>query len=186
MATPGIYPAAQQASIMNIPETISLTGMPGAGKSTVGVILAKLTGLRFADTDLDIQLRENATLQTILERHGYRYLRAVEQEVLLDIPLGRAIISTGGSVVYSESVMRRLRAAGPVVYLKTDLATLAERVATAPLRGIASSEGHSYADVFAERTPLYERYADIIVDANGGTADQVAADILHQVSQCNR
>jgi shikimate kinase len=186
MAAPGIYPAREQALIMNIPETISLTGMPGAGKSTVGVILAKLTGLRFADTDLDIQVRENATLQTILERHGYRYLRAVEQQVLLDIPLDQAIISTGGSVVYSESVMRRLRAAGPVVYLKADLATLKGRVSTGPLRGIASNEGHSYADIFAERTPLYELYADITVEADSGNADQVAADILHQVSRINR
>ncbi len=186
MAAPGIHPVQEHPLVMSVPTTISLTGMPGAGKSTVGVILAKLTGLRFADTDLDIQVRENATLQTILERHGYRYLRAVEQEVLLDIPLGHAIISTGGSVVYSESVMRRLRSAGPVVYLKTDLATLERRVASGPLRGIASGEGHSYADIFAERTPLYERYADVTVDADGGNADQVAADILQQVSQVNR
>ena len=79
--------------------TISLTGMPGAGKSTVGVILAKLTGLRFVDTDLDIQVQEGLTLQQILDRRGHLYLRAVEEEVLLSIDLGGAIISTGGSVV---------------------------------------------------------------------------------------
>ena len=80
-----------------IPQTISLIGMPGAGKSTVGVILAKLTGLRFVDTDLDIQVRENATLQQILEQHGYLHLRAIEQEVLLGITLDHAVISTGGT-----------------------------------------------------------------------------------------
>lgn len=75
-----------------IPKTISLIGMPGAGKSTVGVILAKLTGLRFTDTDLDIQVRENATLQEILEQQDYQYLRGIEQDVLLSIALDRAII----------------------------------------------------------------------------------------------
>jgi len=164
-----------------IPKTVSLIGMPGAGKSTVGVILAKLTGLRFTDTDLDIQVRENATLQEILERQDYRYLRGIEQDVLLSIALDRAIISTGGSVVYSEPVMQRLKNAGAVVYLAAELAVLQQRVAAAPLRGIASDAGQSYAEVFAERTPLYKRYADITVDAGSGCADDVAAAILAQL-----
>ncbi len=163
---------------MTLPSTISLIGMPGAGKSTVGVILAKLTGLRFVDTDLDIQLRERATLQEIVEREGYLRLRAIEQEVLLAIPLERAVVSTGGSVVYSASVMARLRAAGPLVYLSVDLATLERRVAAAPLRGMASDPGQSYAEVYAERTPLYRRHADLTIDAGSGTADEVAAAIL--------
>jgi shikimate kinase len=164
-----------------IPKTISLIGMPGAGKSTVGVILAKLTGLRFTDTDLDIQVRESATLQEILQRQDYRYLREVEQEVVLATALDRAIISTGGSVVYSESAMQRLKNAGAVVYLAAELAVLEQRVAAAPLRGIASEAQQSYADVFAERTPLYEHYADITVDAASGCADEVAAAILAQL-----
>ena len=165
-----------------IPETICLIGMPGAGKSTVGVILAKLTGLRFADTDLDVQVRENATLQQILEQHGYLHLRAIEQEVLLGISLDHAIISTGGSVVYSEQVMQRLKSAGPIVYLAADLPLLQQRVAAAPLRGIASNSRQSYDEVFAERTPLYRRYADITVDAACGCADDVAAAILEQLA----
>lgn len=165
-----------------IPETISLIGMPGAGKSTVGVILAKLTGRRFADTDLDIQVRENATLQQILEQHGYLHLRAIEQEVLLGISLDHAVISTGGSVVYSEQVMQRLKFAGPVVYLAADLPLLQQRVAAAPLRGIASNSRQTYEDVFAERTPLYRRYADITVNAAGGCADDVAAAILEHLA----
>jgi shikimate kinase len=164
------------------PKTISLIGMPGAGKSTVGVILAKLTGLRFADTDLDIQVREGATLQDILDQYGYKHLREIEQEVLLAIPVEHAIISTGGSVVYSTEAMRRLKGAGAVVYLAAALSVLQQRVATAPLRGIASSSGQSYTDVFAERTPLYERYADITVDASAGCADEVAATILQRLS----
>ena len=161
-----------------IPDTISLIGMPGAGKSTIGVILAKLCGLRFVDTDLDIQVAERATLQHILEREGYQRLRAIEQEVLLQIPLAGAVISTGGSVVYSEQSMQRLKRAGPVVYLEADLATLEQRVSRAPLRGIACDPGQSYAAVYAERTPLYRRYADFTIDAAGGSPDALAAAIL--------
>lgn len=158
--------------------SISLIGMPGAGKSTVGVILAKLTGLRFADTDLEIQLREQATLQEILERDGYLKLREIEQQVLLELPLEGAVISTGGSAVYSEQAMARLCQAGPVVYLEADLSTLEQRVAAAPLRGIASRSDQPFEGVFAERTPLYQRYADFVVDASAGCADEVAATIL--------
>ena len=126
-------------------------------------------------------MRESATLQEILQRQDYRYLRAVEQEVVLATALGRAIISTGGSVVYSEPAMQRLKNAGAVVYLAAELAVLEQRVAAAPLRGIASDAQQSYADVFAERTPLYQHYADITVDAGSGCADEVAAAILMQL-----
>ncbi|MCB1731211.1 MAG: shikimate kinase, partial [Halieaceae bacterium] len=101
--------------------TISLIGMPGAGKSSIGVILAKRCGLRFVDTDLDLQVRAGATLQEILERDGFQRLRQLEHEVLLAIDLAGAVIATGGSVVYSADAMRRLRAAGPVAYLRADL-----------------------------------------------------------------
>jgi shikimate kinase len=160
------------------PTTISLIGMPGAGKSTVGVILAKLTGLRFCDTDLDIQVRENATLQDIVETRGYRYLRSVEEQVILEVDLDHAIISTGGSAVYSEACMRRLNAAGPVVYLEADLPTLEQRVAAAPLRGIAAEPSRTFAEVYAERTPLYRRYAGLTVDATAGCAEDIANSIL--------
>ena len=163
--------------------TISLIGMPGAGKSTVGVLLAKLVGLQFRDTDLDIQVHAGATLQDILEREGHLKLRQLEQQVLLDISLDRAVISTGGSVVYSEAVMQRLRAAGPVVYLQADQDTLEQRIAAAPLRGMASSADHSFSDIFAERTPLYQRYADYIVNSTERSADQVAFDILTLIQQ---
>ena len=170
------------AATPTLPRTISLIGMPGVGKSSVGVILAKLSGLRFVDTDLDIQVREGATLQQILDRQGYRRLRAIEQEVLLSITLEGAIIATGGSAVYSEQAMRRLKSAGPVVYLEADLPTLEQRVSAAPLRGIASSATQSYAEVFAERTPLYRQHADITADAGGSSVDRVAADILRRLS----
>ena len=163
-------------------DTISLVGMPGAGKSTVGVLLAKLTGLRFVDTDLDIQVREEATLQEILENHGYRYLRQVEEKILLDVPLQHALVSTGGSVIYSAASMQRLKSLGPVVYLQVDLAILEQRIAAAPPRGIASDGGQSFAQVYAERTPLYEQYADYTVKTESLSPEQVAAEVLRLLS----
>ncbi|QIB67640.1 shikimate kinase [Kineobactrum salinum] len=156
--------------------------MPGAGKSTVGVLLAKLSGLAFNDTDLAIQTAANATLQEIVDSRGYLALRAIEEEILLAVPLAGAVVATGGSVVYSEAIMQRLRAAGPVVYLKVGLAALERRVAAAPNRGIACDAGDSFATVYEERTPLYERYADIIVDAQSGDSQQVANRIMARLA----
>ncbi|MEM1110796.1 MAG: shikimate kinase [Pseudomonadota bacterium] len=170
-------------SSTSLPDTtISLIGMPAAGKSTVGVILAKLTGLRFLDTDLEIQRREHATLQEIIDRRGHQYLRQVEERVLLEVPLDEAIVSTGGSVVYSQAIMARLGRAGPVVYLEADLDTLAARVAAAPPRGIASDKGQSFADVYAERVPLYEHYARHTVDTSAGNADLLANRIVEMLT----
>lgn len=164
------------------PGTISLIGMPGVGKSTVGVILAKQLGRQFLDSDLDIQLREAATLQEILDRDGYRKLRQVEEEVLMTIQLDNAVVSTGGSAVYSKPVMARLRAAGPLVYLQADLATLEPRVAATPDRGVANDVSQSFAEIYLERTPLYEQHATHTVDATAGNADQVAEAVARLVS----
>lgn len=164
------------------PHTISLIGMPGAGKSTVGLLLAKMRGLAFRDTDLDIQVEAGATLQEILEEEGYLKLRAHEEQVLMSIPLKQVVISTGGSVVYSEPAMQRLRDAGPVIYLEVDIDELKKRVAQTPNRGIASNSEHSFADIYDERTPLYQRYADHTIVYNGDSADKIAADILNLIS----
>jgi shikimate kinase len=167
----------------NLPETISLIGMPGAGKSTVGVLLAKMAGLGFRDTDLDIQLHAKATLQEILEREGHLSLRDIEEEILLGIPLSKSVISTGGSVVYSDAAMARLASAGPIIYLKSDFETLAKRVASTPNRGIASRAGQSFAEVFAERIPLYLRYADVTIDTVKFTAEEVVVAVLQAVQE---
>ena len=158
--------------------TLSLIGMPGAGKSTVGIILAKLTGLRFCDTDLDIQVREGATLQHILDRSDYEKLRAIEEEALLSVDLDRSVISTGGSVVYSEPVMTRLRGAGPLIYLQAKIDTLLPRVTATPERGIASPGGQSFAQIYTERTALYEYHASFTIDVDDSNPDQIAGSIL--------
>ncbi|MFT5710768.1 MAG: shikimate kinase [Halioglobus sp.] len=165
------------------PETISLIGMPGAGKSTVGVLLAKLSGLAFRDTDLDIQVHTHATLEEILQRDGYMRLREIEEEVLLQIPISHSVISTGGSVVYSEAAMARLAAAGAVVYLETDFYTLEKRVAGAPNRGIASSTQQSFSDIYAERTPLYRQHADLTINTANASAEQLAIALLGQLTE---
>lgn len=163
--------------------TVSLIGMPGAGKSTVGVLLAKLAGLGFVDTDLEIQQREQASLQAILEAQGYEALRDIEAAVFAEIPLFGRVIATGGSAVYAPASMQRLAAAGPVVYLQADLETVEARVQLQPLRGIASPAGQSLSEVFSERTPLYERYADVIVAVRSCSAQQLAGEILQVIAQ---
>ncbi|MFT7177640.1 MAG: shikimate kinase [Halioglobus sp.] len=157
--------------------------MPGAGKSTVGVLLAKMSGLAFWDTDLEIQVKAGATLQEILEDEGYLKLRAREEQVLMSVPLDDAVISTGGSVVYSEPVMLRLRDAGPVIYLEVDIDELQRRVAQTPNRGIASQSTYKFSDIYDERTPLYRRYAHYTITCSGVSADNIATDILSIVSQ---
>ena len=167
----------------DLPDTISLIGMPGAGKSTVGVLLAKMIGRGFRDTDLDIQLHARATLQEILDREGHLSLRAIEEQILLEVPLAQCVISTGGSVVYSKAAMQRLSEAGPVVYLQSDFHTLEKRVSATPGRGIASSAEHSFADIFAERIPLYQQYADISIDTANATAEEVAMLVLERLRE---
>jgi shikimate kinase len=154
--------------------TISLIGMPGAGKSTVGVLLAKELGLNFVDSDLLIQVRHGATLQTLLEAEGYLALRRMEEEVLLEMPLDRTLVATGGSAVYSAPAMARLHAAGPVVFIDVPLTLLRERVACAPDRGIACPAGQDLGDVFREREPLYRAHADITVSGVQESADALA------------
>ena len=158
-------------------ETVSLIGMPGAGKSTVGVLLAKRVGLNFVDSDLLIQVREGRTLQELVDTRGYQVLREIEEAVLLEMALASFLVATGGSAVYSAPSMRRLKTAGPVVYLQASLPVLEERVGSNRLRGIAAPAGQDFAAIHAERTPLYESFADITVSVDSGSAEAIAAGI---------
>ena len=163
----------------SIHRAISLIGMPGSGKSTVGVLIAKRLGLDFIDTDLLIQSRENATLPEIIARTDHQYLRDLEERVLLEMPIHAAsVISTGGSVVYSPLVMERLAAQTTVVYLQAQFDTVEYRISLAPDRGIASPGNHTLADVYAERVPLYEQYADITIDVDEDAPESIAGHII--------
>jgi shikimate kinase len=161
--------------------TISLIGMPGAGKSTVGVLLAKLLGLNFLDSDLLIQVRNKATLQTILERDGHLRLRELEEQVLLEADLDNTLLATGGSAVYSEAAMTRLRELGPVVFIDAPLDVLMQRVDNENDRGIARAPDQDFGDVFAERQPLYQRYADLTVAGNEQSAEMTARLLADQL-----
>lgn len=151
--------------------------MPGAGKSTIGVQLAKALGLDFVDTDLLIQTQEKHCLQDILDSEGYLALRAIEEQVLLDLSLENTLIATGGSAIYSDQAMKHLQSLGTIVFLEVSLDSLRKRVDNEGSRGIARPEGQSFEEVFAERTPLYQQYADVIYNNNlqSNITDLIAA-----------
>ena len=127
---------------------IALIGMPGSGKSTVGVLLAKASGRDFVDTDLLIQSRAGATLQTIVDENGYEALREVEEQVLLSLQLSNHVIATGGSVVYSEPGMAHLKTSSVVVFLDVSLETVRERIGDYSLRGISKRPDQTIEDLF--------------------------------------
>ena len=163
------------------PSRIALIGMPGSGKSTIGVLLAKRIGLAFVDTDILIQEQEQATLAEIIARSSPFVLREIEEQVLLDMPITDSVISTGGSVVYSPAIMARLSAASTVVYLRAQLETVEYRISLAPDRGIASPGNHTLEDVYNERVPLYEQYSDLVVDVAHDTPEAITGQIISQL-----
>lgn len=156
---------------------VSLIGMPGSGKSTVGAALAKQLGLELVDADGLIEAQENQTLQQIMDGKGNGIFREIEEQVLTSMPLFPSVISTGGSVVYSEKIMARLGAASSVVYLRARFDTIEHRVSLAPHRGIASNNDQSLRDLYEERVPLYERYGEIVIDCDQATPEEIAETI---------
>lgn len=160
------------------PQTISLIGMPGAGKSTVGRLLAQRTGLAFVDSDQLIETHAGASLQTIVDTRGFRALRALDEQAVLELPLQGRVVATGGSVIYSRRAMQRLHSAGPVIWLRVPLDTLRARIGAAPPRGIANPPGSSLEQIHAEREPLCAAAADFSVDAGGQGPEAVVDAIL--------
>ena len=146
---------------------ITLIGMPGAGKSTIGVVLAKVLGYQFLDSDLLIQKQEKRRLSEIIEEEGYIGFQEVENRVNASIEADKTVIATGGSVVYCEEAMEHLKSIGTVVYLKLSLNALSKRLGNLKGRGVLRREGQTLTDLYDERTPLYERYADIVIDEEG-------------------
>ncbi|ACE84752.1 shikimate kinase [Cellvibrio japonicus] len=159
--------------------SLILVGMPGAGKSTIGLLLAKHLAKDFVDTDLLIQLRAGKTLDDILREQGYLKLRALEEEVLLATDYPNHVIATGGSAVYSDKGMQHLKQFGPVVFLDVTQAELEQRIHNMETRGIAKHPSQSFSDLFLERRDLYMRYADVIIDGNHKTLDQLADEIIY-------
>lgn len=166
---------------MKAKSNLVLIGMPGSGKSTVGVILAKRTSHDFVDTDVVIQAVEHRSLQAIMDKEGYMKLREIEARVLQTLNLENHIISTGGSAVYSDAAMQHLRKNGTTVYLDVSVATLRSRITDYETRGIAKRPDQSFADLFEERTRLYRKYADLVVKGDGMSQDDVCNHIIAEL-----
>lgn len=176
----------QPQSVRPGDDAIVLIGMPGAGKSTVGVLLAKHLGLGFVDTDLLLQAHAGRRLQEIVDGAGFRELRRLEEETILALEVRGAVIATGGSAVYSERAMRHLREHGILVYLAAGLELLEARIDDYDRRGIANAAEQSFGEIHRERTPLYERYADIVVAVDGLTQEGVARAVLAALGKTQR
>jgi shikimate kinase len=160
---------------------IVLIGMPGSGKSTVGVILAKLLSRGFVDTDLLIQTAQGRSLQSIVNTDGYLALRDIEELLLVSLDCSNQVIATGGSAAYSNPAMTHLKQGGIVVFLHADLETLHQRVHDFSERGLAKSPDQTLDDLFIERQSLYSAYADITIDSCRLTHEQVCARIIELI-----
>ncbi|MBT3192386.1 MAG: shikimate kinase [Verrucomicrobia bacterium] len=166
---------------MKSDQNIVLIGMPGSGKSTVGVILAKQASCGFLDTDVLIQVSEDRSLQQILDTEGHLALRHIEERILLTVDLENHVIATGGSAAYSDAAMRHLGCNGVIVFLDTALTTLEARIHNFSTRGIAKRPDQSFDDLFQERLLLYNRYADLTIPCDGLGQEEIAGRILDAV-----
>jgi shikimate kinase len=167
---------------MAVPSNIVLIGMPGSGKSTIGVILAKLTSRSFTDTDVLIQTAEGRSLQDIVDQEGYLALRAIEEKVLLGLDCRNHVIATGGSAVYSPAAMAHLKKDGVVVFLDVCLNTIKARVRDLTTRGLAKRPDQSIDDLFGERYVLYRKYADVTIDCTDRAHEDACARIIGELT----
>ncbi len=163
-------------------QNIILIGMPGAGKSTVGVVLAKKLGYAFMDADLVIQGREGKLLHEIIAEQGVEGFWRVEEEVNESIRTDRTVIATGGSAVYGERAMAHYKEIGKIVYLSLPLADIRERLGDLDERGVTLRAGQDLTALYEERLPLYEKYADITVACEGLSIREIVEKIVGDYS----
>lgn len=165
-------------------KNIVLIGMPGAGKSTVGVILAKVMGFQFIDSDLLIQEQEKCLLKDIIERDGLEGLIAIEEQVNSEIQAVNSVIATGGSVIYGAKAMEHLREIGVVVYIRLSYETINKRLGNIKQRGVVLREGQTLKSLYEERCPMYEKYAHIIIDGENLGMEEVMEQIKKEIEGC--
>ena len=154
-----------------------LIGMPGSGKSTVGVILAKMLSFDFIDSDLVIQKRAGMPLQQIINTKGNDYFSKLENDVNASLDVENTVIATGGSAIFCEGAMEHFRKIGKILYIKITCDEMQKRITNPTSRGIVLKDGQTLADMYKQRTPYYEKYADITFDWTRGTAGDAAEEI---------
>ncbi len=159
-------------------DNIVLIGMPGVGKSTIGVILAKILGYKFIDADIVIQQEEKRLLKDIIASEGVEGFIQIENRVNSSIQCDRSVIATGGSVVYGREAMEHLKNIGQVVYLKVDYDTIDHRLGNLKGRGVVLKDGQDLKALYDERVPLYEKYADLIVDETNCNIEETVEKLV--------
>ncbi|MGN1180594.1 MAG: shikimate kinase [Suilimivivens sp.] len=162
---------------------VILIGMPGAGKSTVGVVLAKKLGYSFTDSDLIIQQRTGKLLHQLIEEKGEAGFLMLENEINASLSLTHHVIATGGSAVYGKEAMEHLAKTGSVVYLKLPYEELKERLGDLHERGVVLKEGFTLCDLYEERSPLYEKYADITIDCQKKQIREIVEEISRKYEE---
>lgn len=164
-------------------DNIILIGMPGAGKSTVGVVLAKILGYHFIDTDLVIQEETGKLLKDIIETEGIEKFIDVENRINAQLQAEHSVISPGGSVIYGREAMEHYKEIGKVVYLKAPYSVINKRLSNLKGRGVVLKDGQTLRDLYDERIVLYEKYADYTVDESGKDVAKTAAEIANLFSR---
>lgn len=163
-------------------ENVILIGMPGCGKSTVGVVLAKSLGFGFTDTDLIICEKEGQKLQDLIDEQGIKRFLEIEEQVGRELNCKNTVVATGGSMVMNQKAMENLRSLGTVVYIDVPLEVLKKRINNMKTRGIVFEKGETLEDIFNKRTPLYKKYADITVTVSkNGSLEHTAAKIVKKL-----
>ena len=167
-------------------KNVILIGMPGAGKSTVGVVLAKRLGYTFLDSDLVIQQKYGKLLHELISEHGVEGFWKIENDVNAGLTCDRTVIATGGSAIYGGEAMEHLRSIGTVVYLRLTLPQIEERLGDLTERGVTLREGQDLKALYEERTPLYEKYAHVIIDCDGQRVRELVARIEQEIEGADR
>ncbi len=165
---------------MNKKTNIVLIGMPGSGKSTVGVLVAKTLGMSFVDTDLELMRRTDRKLQEMLDEDGLESFLDEEETTILALDVSHTVIATGGSVVLEPEAVKCLQENGILVFLDVSMEELKKRITNIKSRGIAFAKGQDLMDIYEERVPLYRKYADVVVDKEGDLENTVEA-VLREI-----
>lgn len=167
-------------------ENIILIGMPGSGKSTCGVLAAKALLKNFFDTDLLFQGLEEKRLQDIIDDDGIEYFLSAEERAILSLDINATVVATGGSVIYSDKSMEHLKKSGKVIYLHLSYDTMVDRIKNITTRGVVVKEGDSLEDMYNERLPMYQKWADVVINCDNNTVEQTVEKIVKASNDCEK